>query len=81
MATLWDDVVGHSAYDLKEKRELVLSDCATMSPAQVFDAAVIYTINHIESKYDIIAKGICNSDGSPFYATDMAEEYFRLVNT
>lgn len=81
MATLWEDVVGHSVYDLQEKRELVLKECETMTPANIFDAAVMYTLTHIENKYDVIAKGACNSDGSPFYASDMAKEYFRVVNT
>lgn len=81
MATLWEDVVGHTAYDLQEMAEAILEEAKTTSPRDLVNKAIRNTLAHMEEKYDIIAKGACNSDGTSFYATDIGEEFWRVVNT
>lgn len=81
MATLWEDVVGHTAYDLQEMAEAILEEAKTTPPRDLVNKAIRNTLDHMEEKYDIIAKGACNSDGTPFYATDIGEEFWRVINT
>lgn len=81
MATLWEDVVGHTAYDLEEMRDSLLEEVKDCTPRQLVDKVIRNTLAIIEDQYNIISKGACNSDGTPFYASGLSEEYWRIVNT
>lgn len=81
MASLEDDVVSHIAFDLYGIRnEILESELPNLTPTQLVDKTITWTVAAIQNKFKLEAIGACESDGQPHYCVDIATYYWDIVN-